>query len=369
MSNTTVQWDQDADGHMYMLPNGTRESIEALTPNTIPEDVTEAIRLEAQANFEKEYVNGWRFMFERPEGIPAVWGEGNQVLWAEGESLVIAGGQGTGKTSCAANIARGRLGLSDEFLGLPVAASPDPVLYLAMDRPSQTGRALRRVFSEDERDIVERLLFFRPGPPPSDTTDDEYVLLRMANKVRARTVIVDSIKDAAIGLSEDKVGAAYNRARQHLIKEGIQVLELHHTVKRGADGGPPKSLQDVYGSTWITSGAGSVIGLHGDAGSERVAFTHLKQPGEVVGPWTIEHDHTAGTVSNLGGPKDEAGRIDSAIVNWLRDNEGARMGRIVKAVETETWKRTRIENRVAKMIELGQLREDDGQHYVVSLGA
>jgi hypothetical protein len=50
----------------------------------------------------------------------------------------------------------------------------------------------------------------------------------------------------------------------------------------------------VYGSTWLTSGLGSVIVLDGKPGDPTVELRHLKQPAEPVGPLTLRHDHTAG---------------------------------------------------------------------------
>ena len=50
----------------------------------------------------------------------------------------------------------------------------------------------------------------------------------MAEHYDAGTVFVDSLKDAALGLSNDEVGAAWNRARQHLLNAGHQLCELHH---------------------------------------------------------------------------------------------------------------------------------------------
>lgn len=123
------------------------------------------------------------------------------------------------------------------------------------------------------------------------------MLRDLALEVGADMIVVDSLKDAAIGLSEDVVGAGYNSARQKALTAGIEVLELHHQVKRGADGGAPNTLSDVYGSTWLTGGAGSVILLSGKPGDTIVDFHHLKQPAEAVGPFKVIHDHEAGTSS------------------------------------------------------------------------
>ncbi|ORA99870.1 AAA family ATPase [Mycobacterium mantenii] len=243
-------------------------------------------------------MDGGSFIFDEPADIPAVWGSGGQVLWAEGESLMIAGQQGLGKTTLAGRIVRARLGLGDgTVLGLPVAPTDRPALYLAMDRPRQIARAMRRQFNEDERDVLAERLIVRRGPPPADLAAHPTLLAAMSEYYGAATVIVDSLKDAALGLSNDEVGAAWNRARQHLLAAGCQLCELHHCVKRGPNGGEIKDINDVYGSAWLTNGCGSVILLTGAPGDPVVGFRHVKQPAEEAGPWQLLHDQDAGQMT------------------------------------------------------------------------
>jgi len=113
-------------------------------------------------------------------------------------------------------------------------------------------------------------------------------------------VVIDSLKDAAIGLADDEVGAALNRAMQTALAEGVQVLALHHQ-RKGTNGHKPRTLEDLYGSTWISAGAGSVVLLWGSAGDAIVELVHLKQPGAPVGPLKIEHDALAGTSEVVAG--------------------------------------------------------------------
>lgn len=56
-------------------------------------------------------------------------------------------------------------------------------------------------------------------------------------------------------------------------------------------------LDNIYGSTWLTSGLGSVRPLSGQPGSDEVTAFHVKQPAETVGPTDIRHDHHAGVSS------------------------------------------------------------------------
>lgn len=246
-------------------------------------------------------IPGGSFVLDVPETPPAVWGEGGDVLWPEGEALMIGAPQGVGKTTLAFQIVRGRLGLQDKVLGFPVVPGTGRVLYLAMDRPAQAQRAAARLFAKDDRAILDQRLIVWKGPPPADMAKNSDLLTTMCREAEADTVVLDSLKDAAVGLSDDQVGASYNRARQLAIAAGVQVLELHHTRKTGANGSEPTTIADIYGSTWLTSGCGSVISLYGAAGDPIVSFRHLKQPMNEVGPYKVAHDTAAGTSAVMHG--------------------------------------------------------------------
>lgn len=60
--------------------------------------------------------------------------------------------------------------------------------------------------------------------------------------------MIDSLKDAALKLSEDETGAGWNQARQYAIEAGTELVELHHP-RKGQDGNrKPSKLDDLYGS-------------------------------------------------------------------------------------------------------------------------
>jgi hypothetical protein len=244
------------------------------------------------------FVRGGAWLLDTPPGIPAVWGRDDEVLWADGETLLVVGPAGVGKTTLAGQLLYGRLGLLDDnkVLGYPITPG-ERVLYLAMDRPRQISRAFARLARPEHRAMLDDRLVTWQGPPPRDLAKYPEVLAYMANEAKADTVFIDSLKDAALGLSDDEVGAGLNRAFQMALAEGKQVIGLHHQRKQGSDGVKPKQLDAVYGSTWITAGAGSVVLLWGHPGDSVVELTHLKQPGAPVGPLQIEHDHTTGLSS------------------------------------------------------------------------
>lgn len=266
------------------------KNYEGPTTLEIVTDVAGSTVDEAPAS--EQFVSGGEFILDVPGRIPAIWGEGDRVLWAQGESLILTGPQGVGKTTLVGQLVEAAI-FGGTVLDLPVRKA-GRVLYLAMDRPQQIRRSLARTMGNRSRvDLDDRLVIW-PGPPPEDVAAQPKTLLNLARRADADVVVVDSIKDAAVGLADDKVGSGYNRARQSCLVNGVELVELHHMVKRGQNGDKPTTLADVYGSTWLTAGAGSVVLLWGDAGNRVVELRHLKQPAGVIGPFKVMHDHHAG---------------------------------------------------------------------------
>ncbi|WP_161967020.1 AAA family ATPase [Mycobacterium marinum] len=239
------------------------------------------------------YVDGGSFIHDIPDVTPAVWGTGSDVLWAEGEDLIIAGPQGVGKSTIAGLLVQAMIE-GGEVLDYPVKRV-DKVLYLAMDRPQQIARALRRQLKHLDREFIAQHLKVWKGPPPEDLAKFPDRLLAMAIKAGAEVVVVDSLKDAALGLSSDEVGAGWNRARQTLLAAGIQLLSLHHDRKANDTTAP--AVEKIYGSIWITGGAGSIIHLDGEPGDPIVRLTQVKKPDAEVGPYILSVDNSAGTIS------------------------------------------------------------------------
>ena len=208
-----------------------------------------------------------------------------------------------GKTTLALQLLAARLGITDEVLGWPVKPAEKPVLYLAMDRPRQIRSAMRRLFGEGHRDVLAERLVVWEGPLPLDLGRMPEVLLDTVQSAESETVVIDSLKDAAVKLTDDEVGGNFNRAVQHVVREGIEVVGLHHQ-RKAQGGGKPNTLEDVYGSTWLTAGMGSVVLLWGAAGDPLVELRHLKQPASEVGPLKVEHNHLGGTSSVWRGQVD-----------------------------------------------------------------
>lgn len=248
----------------------------------------------SEAAWERRISPGGEFVLDAPEAVPAVWGDGDSVAWAEGEAMWIAAPASTGKTTIASQLVRARLGLQGELLGMAVKADERKVLYLALDRPRQIARAMRRSFSEEDRERLEALLEVWAGPLPFNVASDPERLAALAVSRGAGTLIIDSAKDAAMELSKDETGSNFNRAIQLVLAAGIEVLVLHHQRKASAQNPKPRKLSDVYGSTWLTAGAGSVLLLWGEPGDPIVELRTLKPAVGEIGPLMVEHDHVRG---------------------------------------------------------------------------
>ncbi|WP_206428700.1 AAA family ATPase [Mycolicibacterium stellerae] len=244
-------------------------------------------------------VDGLAFLTDDSAAEP-LWGRGGSVLWAPGEGLMICGPQGVGKSTVAQEIMLARLGLrSPDLLGFPVGPDDRPVLYLAMDRPPQIRRSLARMVDLADQGVAERLrqqLVVWAGPPPFDAGEAPDVFAAWVAQ-RGREpglVVVDSLKDLVRGLASDDGGAGFNSAMQAVLANGTEFISLHHQRKANSDNRKPNKLADVYGSTWLTSGQGSVLLLWGEPGASKVELGHLKQPQEPVGPLVVDHSHATG---------------------------------------------------------------------------
>ena len=284
----------------------------------------------------RRLIDGGSFIHDAPDKVPALWGDGEDVLWSAGEPCLLVGPTGVGKTTLGAQIVAGRMGLTSDVLGYSVQPGRR-VLYLAMDRPEQIRRALARLLQQFPRELLAERLTVWKGPPAADLAKHPGCLLALAQDAGADTVVLDSLKDAAVKLTDDEVGQGISSAMQHCVADGIEVLGYHHQRKRGKDESrKPASVDDVYGSTWITAGVGSVVVLWGQPGDPVVELSHIKQPVAAIGPMTVEHDHSAGTSRVLdahdpyellrSGPRSAA-----SVASGLTGNESPSRAEVAKA--------------------------------------
>jgi replicative DNA helicase len=231
-----------------------------------------------------EVVPGGGFIFDDGGAVAALWGHDDAPLWAEGESLFATGQSGLGKSTLAQRVVLAQLDLvQPEVLGLPVKPIDGKVLYIAADRPRQIARSFRRMVRPDQRGDLDERLSIRKGPLPFNLVKEPWRLAVFVQSYGCCEVVIDSLKDVAPGLASDDVGSAVNLALQECLACEIEVLAIHHHRKATADNPRPKALADVYGSSMLTNGAGSVVTLWAPAaGSPMVEVHHLKQPSHEV---------------------------------------------------------------------------------------
>lgn len=274
-----------------------------------------------------EFVNGVEFLLGESSGGTALWGRADDVLWAQGESLAIAAPVGVGKTSLAGGLLLGRCGITSDFLGYPVTPGRR-TLYLACDRPSQIRRNLARLFRDVDPALVADRLCFQVGPPAADLARRPGALLELARAADADTVVIDSLKDVASGLSTDETGYSLNRSMQLCVSAGVEIVALHH-LKKTQPGNSSLSLDLVHGSNFIVAGAGSVIALTGKAGATDLTLTQLKPVIEIVGPLNLFHDHGSGAITVESSQPKVAGSTGG-----LNDLDGRALRELLTAPRT-----------------------------------
>jgi hypothetical protein len=225
-------------------------------------------------------IDGKTWLITGPERIEPLWGDDECILAARGQPTIIAGASGSAKTTIVQRLALGAMGVEgfEELLGLPVVQTKGKVLFLAADRPEQARQSMRRmVISFDAWDAVEERLVVMTGPPPDDIAEDDKILRKMAREAEATLVIPDSLKDFAVDLSKEGVGARVNSAFQYLIADEVDVIVPHHPRKIGRqDKSSEVHLDDLFGSAHIFNGAGSVLYL--ERAPTDFELTQLKSP-------------------------------------------------------------------------------------------
>jgi replicative DNA helicase len=270
-------------------------SVQPRDPEVIAEAAA-ALTRERVAGDPRRALDGADWLESQVEGTPAIWGNSDDVIWAEGEPLMIYGPDGVGKTSVAQQIVLHLCGVRPDVLfNLPVRRAEKPILYLACDRPRQARRSLYRMVPKDRHDELRGRLLVWEGPLPFSIPASPRALLDFCLIHGAGTIVIDSLKDVAVELTNPEIALKVNQAFQWLNANGIELLVLHHPRKDPA-GGPerPKSLEDVYGDRNFVAGMGSVVLLWGKGGDPVVDLRHLKQPAGEFGPVKLLHDHDLG---------------------------------------------------------------------------
>lgn len=241
-------------------------------------------------------VDGERFLADDDADEKPIWGTADTPIWAAGEPLMICGPNGVGKSTLSHLLVFARIGIDGhgKVLDLPVQPSDGKVFYIAADRPRQIKRAMRRLREPEHLQVLRERLIVHEGPLPFDITRDKDTLADLAQEYGATSIFIDSLKDLCPKPADETDANGYNRARQEAVARGIEWVEDHHNRKAQGDNKKPDTIEDVYGSRWLTAGAGSILCLFGEPGAQQVKLTQLKSPGGFIRPQKLTIDHTRG---------------------------------------------------------------------------
>lgn len=204
----------------------------------VQQEQANAMRTDAQTA-ERAQLGGDAILDE-PASPPALWGSGSKVAWARGQGMMLASHQGLGKTTLAQQLVLHRMQiLTGRFLGMAVEANDRPVLYLAMDRPSQALQSFRRMVTEEQRHALNQSLTIWRGPLPINITSDTSAFADFVQEISpdCGLVVVDSVKDLVPGISKDEIGSALNIGWQELIARAEAIAQIR--------GSPQSEHEDV----------------------------------------------------------------------------------------------------------------------------
>lgn len=242
-------------------------------------------------------------IFTIPLEVENIWGKHQESLWATGEPLMIYGPTGIGKTTLAGRLLLSLIGVDPtELLGYPInPINPGrTILYIAADRPKQAMRSLRRMAPPTAASLLRERLIIEHKRQIWASEDDPNMMWRAAQQAKAQTIFIDSSKDLAGGpLKDEGPAKALMDAIQICIANNIDVAMLHHPRKSTQETSSKRQLDldDVYGSAWLTAGAGSVLLVDGKPGTGILRLEQLKAPAMFVGEMEVTVNYETGELT------------------------------------------------------------------------
>ncbi|WP_051662446.1 MULTISPECIES: bifunctional DNA primase/polymerase [unclassified Microbacterium] len=316
-------------------------------------------------------LDGEAFMFGDVAVDVPIWGEGDDLFWAEGGGLMIPSDQGLGKSLTAQQLIAGRLGIGPGILlGHRVSrlAEGKSIVYLALDRPRQIARSMARLFvTPGERAIAGARLSIWTKPVPIDILGEPYAFADWLEDTFGTNIgdlVIDSVKDLTpANLSNGEVGQALDMAWKECRARGMSTLVLHHERKTGNDesrSNRQPSLDNIYGSVWLTSGMDSILHIQGKQGENVVTYTHLKAIINMLEPITAMHDQEHGrtVVVQLGsGASQSETRVEQVFAVIQRGSAGGGVVSSLDVVQATGLAQPSVNRYVKTLRESGRIEE------------
>ncbi|MWB98311.1 AAA family ATPase [Agromyces seonyuensis] len=313
--------------------------------------------------------SGFDFMFgETASDIP-IWGAGDDLLWAEAGGLMIPSDQGLGKSFTAQQVILGRLGFGPgHLLGQPIRPLREDrkVVYLALDRPRQIARSMARLFTSDEEQAAAReRLGVWTKPIPIDILGDPYAFADWVQDTFGENVgdlVIDSVKDLTpANLSAGEVGQALDMAWKECRARGMSTFVLHHERKTGNEESRANrmpSLDNIYGSVWLTSGMDSILHIQGKQGDNLVRYTHLKAILNMLEPIDAVHDQENGRTDVIGLAKASNAsdaKVEQVYASIRSGSAGGAVTTAADIVQRTGIAKASVDRYVKKLVEAGRV--------------
>lgn len=210
-----------------------------------------------------------------------------EIEWAiedfieKGGLGIIAAAPGVGKTQVSIQLGIA-CALGIEFLSWkPAKAMKMVILSLEMSHVAlkKFMSVIARHYTEDQIKLLQDNLHIIPVGEslPLDKEQARTFLYSLLDQIKPEGIIIDSlIKLTGSRLDEESVG----RINHHLgvMRKKYQAFAwvVHHNRKANSDNNMPDSLDDIYGSVFITAEATAVLLLYRKRGAKQIAVINVK---------------------------------------------------------------------------------------------
>jgi KaiC/GvpD/RAD55 family RecA-like ATPase len=195
--------------------------------------------------------------------------------------MVVSGKPGVGKTQFTMQ-ALIHIALGKPMLGWKIDA-PRKVAFLSMEMGSAEIKIFQdemdSILSEEEKNLLQQNFLIVPIGQSLlfDQSADRKKIEQFLETYRPEVAAFDSLSKTTLNsLDEVSTKAVMDFADNIRMNHDCSVIFIHHDRKAQIGNRRPKSLEDVYGSFYITATATTVIGMWYNEKSYEIEINYLK---------------------------------------------------------------------------------------------
>lgn len=195
--------------------------------------------------------------------------------------MVVSGKPGVGKTQLTLQ-AMIHMALGKDFLGWKMG-NPRKVAFFSMEMGSAElkhfQQEMNHILTAEERVILKQNFFLIPIGQALlfDLSADRKKIEKTLEAYKPEVVAFDSLsKTTMASLDEVNTKAVMDFADNLRMNYDTSVIFIHHDRKAQIGNRRPKSLEDIYGSFFITATATTVIGMWSNEKSMEIEINYLK---------------------------------------------------------------------------------------------